>query len=584
MDPLLHDAVRFGAFELDTRGGELRKRGKRLRLQPQPFRILSLLVSRAGQLVAREELQEQLWDKGTFVDFEQGLNVCIRQIRSVLNDNADEPRFVETVPRRGYRFIANSVKARSAEAGSRPVGGVIDSLAVFPFENSSGDPEVEYLCDGIAESLINNLSLLRRLKVVPRATAFRYKGMIDLGAVGRELNIRAMVTGKIALRGETIHVQAELINLATDSQLWGGQYRRPLSGIFDVQEALSQEICENLQLRLSPEERKHLTKRYTHKADAYHHYLKGSFCSDTRTEEGLQKGIEHFHQAIERDPGYALAYVGLADSYTLLGCGTYGALSSKNAKAEAKAMAVRALALDATLAEAHTSLAFVRFRFDWAWAGAEKGFERALELNPRNPRTHHWYALFLAAMGRHDRALEEIKQAQKLDPLAVTIRTAHGRILHFARQYDRAIEQFQKTLELDPNFVPAHFDLGASFEQKSMFQEALKEFQTCVALSGGRLIYVAAVAEAYGRLGKIDEALTILGQLQDASSEQYVSPSDMVLIYASVGEKDQAFAWLERAYQQRDASLVWFKVAPEFDTLRSDTRFEELASRMNFPK
>ena len=583
MDALIHGSVKFGIFELDAKAGELRKRGKRLHLRPQPFRILTLLISRAGQLVVREELQQQLWGKDTFVDLEQGLNVCIRQIRAVLNDHPDKPQFLETVPRRGYRFIASSIKAEPAATQPAAAASAIDSLAIFPFENSSGESGLEYLCDGIVESVINNLSLLRQLRVVSRGTAFRYKDVEDLLSVGRELHVGAVVTGKITLRGETIRVQAELVDLATHSQLWGGHYSRKLSDIFDLQEELAKEICDNLHLRLSPEEKKHFTKRYTQQPEAYQIYLKGRYCADRRTEAELQQAIEHFHQAIVQDPRYALAYSGLADAYTLLGCGSYGALSSKKAMEDAKAMAVRALALDDTLAEAHTSLAFVRFRFDRAWSDAEKEFRRALELNPHYATAHHWYALFLAAMGRFDLALEEITSAQTLDPRALPIHTAKARILHFARRYDEAMEQFQNVLKPDPNFVPAHFDLGSCYEQKAMLQEALTQFQTCVALSGGRLIYVAAVAEAYARLGREDEARNILDQLQEASGKQYVSPNDMALIHASLGEKDEAFTWLEKAYQQRDASLVWLKVAPEFDSLRSDSRFEDLLRQMNFP-
>jgi TolB-like protein/Flp pilus assembly protein TadD len=584
MDPPFHGAVRFGAFELDTRVGELRKGRERLHLQPQPFRVLSVLVSRPGQLVTREELQRQLWHRHTFVDFEQGLNVCIRQIRAVLSDNAETPRFVETVPRRGYRFIAARIQTPSPPPNLQFGNKIIDSLAVLPFENSSGDSDLEYLSQGIAESLINSLSQLRRLRVVPRGTAFRYKGRTDLGSLQRELNIRALVTGRVFMRGESVNVQAELVDLASESQLWGGQYHRKLSDIFEVQEEISRQICLKLRLRLSKEERKGLRKRHTQSPEAYQLYLKGHYSSEKRTTGGLWKGIEYFYQAIEKDPEYALAYTGLADSYTLLGSGTYGALPGRGAMEQAKAMAVRALAIDDTLAEAHASLAFVRFRFDWAWSDAEREFKRAIDLNPRYMRAHHWYALFLAAMGRGDEAIQEIKEALKLDPLALIVNTAEGRIWHFAREYDRAIEQFQKTLQLDSNFIPAHFDLGACYQQKAMFQKAVAEFQTAAELSGGSLIYVAAIAEAYARWGKREEALQMLNQLEKEPVEKHIAPSDLSLVYSGLGEKEQALSLLEEAYEQRDASLVWSKVAPEVDPLRSEPRFRDLLRRMNFPK
>ncbi len=574
MDSASNGVVRFGPYELDAGAGHLRKGKMRLHLQPKPFKLLSLLVSRAGQLVTRVEIQNQLWDEDTFVDFEQGLNVAIRQIRTALNDTPAAPRFVETVPRRGYRFIAPATKV----APSSPV----NSLAVLPFENASGDPDLEYLCHGISESLINTLSAVQQLRVVPRQTAFRFKSISDLAKTEYGLNIRAALTGRVISLGESINVQAELVDLATHSQLWGGQCNRKLCNILDLQEEISREICQHLRLQLNRSEAKRLRKRYTEDAQAYQLYLRGRYCSEKRTLEGLHKAIEYFNQATGNDPCYALAYTGLADAYTLLGSGTYGAMPSKEARARATEMAAKAIEMDSTLAEAHTSLAFVRFRFDWAWEDAEREFQRALELNPRYVRAHHWYALFLAAMGRQDEAIEQIKRARKLDPLSLIVSVAEGRILHFARRFDDAIEQFRKIVELDPSFIPAHCDLGASCEEKGMLQQALAEFETCVGLSRNGTLYVAAVAEVHARLGNRDKALKILSQLQ-ASGERYVSPHSVAFIYASLGELDQAFSWQEKAYAERDASLVWVKVAAESDALRADMRFADLVRRMNFP-
>ena len=574
MDPTSSGAIRFGPFELDIRAGRLRKGKAYLPLQPQPFKLLCLLVSRAGRLVTREEMQDQLWEKDTFVDFEQGLNVCIRQIRTALNDMPAAPRFVETIPRRGYRFIARTTQVEC----SRPV----KSLAVLPFENSSGDPDLEYLCQGIAESLINTLSELRQLRVIPRQTAFRFRNIADLAKMASELNLSAAVSGRVISLGNSINVQAELVDLDTHSQLWGGQCSRSLSNVLELQEEISREICLHLRLLVSRRESVRLRKRSTQNSEAYQLYLKGRYCSEKRTKEELHKAIDYFHRAVQNDPEYALAYAGLADSFTLLGSGSYGAMPSRSARVKATEMALKAIELDATLPEAHTSLAFVKFRFDWAWQEAEGEFQRALELNPRYVRAHHWYALFLAAMGRHDEGIEEIRKAQKLDPLALIVSVAEGRILHFARRFDEAIGQFQKTLELDPNFIPAHCDLGASMEEKGMLRRALAEFETCVRLSQGGPLYLTSVAEVQARLGNRDEALRILSQLQ-TSGEKYVSPSSIALIYASLGDIDQSFSWNERAFQERDASLVWLRVAPESDLVRSDPRFADLLHRMNFP-
>lgn len=569
-----YDTLRFGEFELDTQAGELRKRGKRLHLQPQPFRVLSLLVSRAGQLVVREELQQHLWTKETFVDFEQGLNVCIRQIRTALNDNADQPRFLETVPRRGYRFIASALEMLPHRQ--------TDSLAVLPFENCSGNPELHYLSDGIAESLINSLSALERLRIVPRGTSFQCRGRTDLRALARELNVSAFVCGKVISLDEEINVQAELVDPVRDSQLWGGQFRKKLFNIFELQDEIAGEICHHLRLQLTRAEARNLRKRSTSNTEAYQLYLKGRYCFEKRTHEDLRRAIEFFHHAVHTDSGYALAYAGLADAYTLLGSGTYGAMPSKAARANATEMAVKALEIDSSLAEAHTSLAFLRFRFDWDWQDAEREFKRALSLNPSHGRAHHWYALFLAAMGRYEEALREIRTARKLDPLALIVSVAEGRILHFARRFDEAIDQFQKILELDPNFIPAHCDLGASLEEKGMLRQALAEFETCVRLSRGGPLYLASVAEVQARMGNREEALRILSQLQ-ASEGTYVSPSSIALIYASLGDIDGSFSWNEKAFQEKDASLVWLQVAPESASARSDPRFASLLRRMKFP-
>jgi TolB-like protein/Flp pilus assembly protein TadD len=573
MNPTSNRAVRFGPFELDIRAGHLRKGRAQLHLQPQPFKLLSLLVGRAGQLVTREEIQDQLWEKDTFVDFEQGLNVCIRQIRTALNDTPAAPRFVETVPRRGYRFIALATQV------ARPAP--VNSLAVLPFENSSGDPDLEYLCQGIAESLINTLSEVQQLRVVPRQTAFRFKSTVDLAKMASELNLRAAVSGRVILLGDSINVQAELVDLETHSQLWGGQFSRKLSNILELQEEISREICQHLRLQLNRHESTRLRKRSAQNSEAYQLYLRGRYCSEKRTQEELHKAIDYFYRAVQNDPNYALAYAGLSDAFTLLGSGTYGAMPSKNARVKATEMALKALDLDCTLAEAHTSLAFVKFRFDWAWLDAEREFQRALKLNPRYVRAHHWYALLLAAMGRHDDAIEEIRKAQKLDPLALIVSVAEGRILHFARRFDEAIGQFQKILELDLNFIPAHCDLGASMEERGMLRQALAEFETCVALSHGGPLYVAAVAEVHARLGNRENALKMLGELLEAQ-DLYVSPFSIAFIYSSLGELNEAFSWQEKAYQERDASLAWVKVAPESDALRSDTRFADLLRRMNF--
>ena len=483
----------------------------------------------------------------------------------------------ETSKRDTERALTTSSLATPAR--KRASRGVINSLAVLPLVNVSPDAEMEYFSDGITESIINALTQLPKLRVVPRSTVFRYKSPnIDPQQVGRELGVRAVLTGRVLHFGERLVVNAELIDVANESQLWGEQYNRKPADIFEVQEEISKEISQKLLSKLSGEDRKRLTKRHTHDTEAYGHYLKGRFYWNKRTEEGFRKGIEHFHQAIEVDPNYALAYAGLADSYILLVF--YAAQNPREAMAKAKAAAVTALKLDDSLAEAHTSLAYIHYVYDWNWPAAEKEFKKSIKLNPKYATAHHWYAFRLAAAGRHEDAIAEMKLARELDPLALIINTEVGWAYYFARQYDKAIEQYQKSLEMDPGFGVAHMFMGTAYVQQGRYAEGIAELLKAIELSGGGVGMNGLLGHAYGRAGDKEAALKMIAELTQQPAGKYVSPYNLALIHAGLDETDATLELLDEACEHRSLFLAWLNVEPMFDSVRSDPRFGELLKRI----
>jgi serine/threonine-protein kinase len=467
-----------------------------------------------------------------------------------------------------------------------PAGGeVITSVAVLPFENLSADPDAEYLSDGITESLINSLSQLQNLsRVISHSSVSRYKGQeIDLKAIGRELDVHAVLQGKVVRRGEMFFISVELVDIHDNSHIWGEQYNRRMADIFAVQEEIAKAITSNLRLKLSGEDERRLTKRYTENTEAYRAYLKGRYYWNKRTEEGFKKAIESFEEAIAEDPNYALAYAGLADTYALLT--RYSFLPAKEGYPKAQAAAKKALGIDDQLAEAHTSLAFTKRYYDWAWNDAEREYQLAIQISPGYATAHHWYALYLvAATGRLEEAIAEIERAQELDPLSLIINTNLAWTNYFARRYPEAIDQFQKTLEMDQSFSLAHLRLGLTYEQEKMFEEAIKEFQEAVNLSGANPEYIAALGHANAVAGRRGEAFKIVDELTKLSEQRNVQAYDIAVIYSGLGDSEQAFSWLEKAYQERSSNLGYLKIDPRFDPLRADPRFKSLLRRMNFPE
>ncbi len=472
-----------------------------------------------------------------------------------------------------YRVVA---PAGSAQA--------IDSVAVLPFVNAGGNPDTEYLSDGITESLINSLSQLPGLRVVPRSTAFRYKAS-DAGPqqVGRELNVRAVVTGRVVQRGNSLVIGTELVDVTQDSQLWGEQFTRPVSDILAAQDEISRAIAGQLRLHLTKEEEAKLAGRQTKDSEAYELYIKGRFQWNQRTPDGLAKGIDFFQQAIQKDPGYALAYVGLADSYIVLE--DYGWVSPREGMTKAKEAALKALEIDGTLAEAVLSLAAIKETLDWDWAGAERDYQRALALDPGYPTAHHWYSLFLSKLGRAQEAMEEIQRARALDPASLVISVNVGDRWLDLRQYDRALQAYQKTLEMDPNNPGALISVGWTYLSKGSPEKALAHFQEVRSALGkdtgpGLL---AAIGYAYALSGQKDKAVAILGELKKLSQERYVSPYAFAIVYVGLGDKDRAFAYLEKAFEERSSAATYLKIDIALDPLRPDPRFQTLLRRLNFP-
>ncbi len=446
----------------------------------------------------------------------------------------------------------------------------MDSLAVLPFVNDSQDQNMEYLSDGITESLINNLSQSPNLKVMSRNSVFRYKGRYaDARAVGHDLNVQAVLAGRLVQRGDNLSISVELVDAGDNSQVWGKQYNLDMADLLSVQEEIARLVAEKLRLRMTGEQKKRMTKTHTDSTEAYQLYLRGRYHWNKRTEEGLNRGIEYFNQAIEKDPTYGLAYAGLADCYALLS--EYSTIPPEQSRQKAKAAAMRALEIDDTLAEAHTSLAAVH-EYDWNWSEAEREYRRAIEMNPNYATAHHWYGIFLGGMARYDEGLREIRRAQELDPLSLIINTGMGRLLYNARRNDEAIAQLKKTLEMESEFAEAHFQLALAYEAKRMYAEALQEFELARKLFKDPTM-IGWSGRVYALAGRRDEALKVAEELKQMTKERYVSPYMLAIIYTALGDKEQAYEWLDKVYAERSYYVIWLKVDPVFDSLRTDPRF-----------
>lgn len=570
--------VRFGVFEVDLQCRELRRRGHRLKLPEKPFQILELLLDRPGELVTRESLQQRVWP-GVRLGFDRSLNTAVNTLRRVLDDSPENPRFIETRSKRGYRFIAKIEGADKPESRAHPNAAPLPSVAVLPFENQSRDPEMEYLSDGITESIINSLSRLPHIRVMARSAVFRYKGQqIDPQDVGRRLNLGAVLTGRVAQHQKRLTVGTELVDVANGWRLWGESYNRELSDIFAVQEEIASEISQKLLLKLTGEEKKLLAKRYTEDVEAYRDYLRGRYYVNKLSRDALERSLACYEQAIAKDPYYALAYAGLADAHGMFAI--FGLRPASEVMPKAKDAALRAITLDPSLAEGHVSLASVLKVYDWDWKGAEREYRLALDLNPNYPAAHHSYADHLAATGRTEDALREIRKAQELDTLSLVYSMEIAWNWYMARDYERARQQSEKTLEMEPGFTPAQHTLGLALEQTGRHEEAVAALKKAHAASGGNPVALATLAHAYVEAGKRTEARKALRELMVMARRAYVPPYWIALVHAGFRNNDAVFKWLQNALVERDVWLVWLKREPRFDSVRSDPRFEQALGRI----
>ena len=641
MEPLRPTpVVRFGTYEISLQSGEVRKAGLRIRVQQQPMKLLEVLLEHPGEVVTREELRSRVWPHESFGDFDQALNIAIGKLRSALGDSAENPRFIETLPKRGYRFIADvsvvdtDARPKRQEPGARelpaaepgrksqdlglavafqprlltrrwiivglglvlslavlsvwlfrsrahaPTG--IRSIAVLPLENLSGDASQNYFADGMTDELITDLAQISALRVISRTSVMVYKGARKpLPQIARELNVDAVVEGTVLRSGDQVRITAQLIEASTDKHLWSQSYEGDLRDTLTLQKKVAGAIADKIRINLTPQEQAALNNVRVVNPEAYESYLKGRYFWNKRTADGLKVALAYFKQAIEEDPKYAQAYSGLADTYALSGDWQYAVMAPKEAFPNAKAAAMKALGLDGSLGEAHNSLAFVLDGFDWDLDSGGKEFRRAIELNPGYATAHHWYAWHLSLLGRYDEAIVEMRKAENLDPLSLIINADLAELLVLAHSYDESIRQSRKTIELDPNFALAHNQLAQAYLQEHMYDMAIAEMQMAVRLSANSPTCIANLARAYVAAGKKSEATKLLSDLKKRSNSTYSNAAEIAMIYASLGDTDQAITWLEKGYEERFNPGVLLR--PGFDPLRSDPRFQDLVHRTGLP-
>ncbi|PYX90188.1 MAG: hypothetical protein DMG68_02710 [Acidobacteria bacterium] len=628
--------IRFEAFEIDLRSGELRKHGLKIKLHQQPFQVLTMLLEHPGEVVTREELQRRLWPSETFVDFDVGLNSAIKKLREALHESAEHPRFIETLPRRGYRFIGTvdggpPAETRSplrapapGEANLAPLeqkklgasattkwrwmlwslAGVtaavaigfvlmtavkwsgrnlrtatpihIHAIAVLPLENLTGDPTQEYFVDGMTDALITDLAQISSLKVISRTSVMRYRRtQKPLPEIGKELNVDGIIEGAVIRAGDRVRVDTQLIEASTDRHLWANTYERNLGDVIALQNEIARAVANQVQARLTPQERAHLLSVDSVDPQTYELYLKARYLWGKRDEDSIRKSVDYFQQAIQRSPNYARAYAGLAEAYVVK-----LDVAPQEQYSAAKAAARRALEIDDDLAEAHSALAASLFWYDWDWVGAEKEFQRALALNPNYAQAHQWYGQLQHVLGRRNWS-DEVLRAGELDPLSI-LPSGVGWYRE-SGQYDLALELIRKKLELYPNAPSLYAELGAIYARKGMYQESIANAQKSVGLSVGEPEYLGGLARVYAMSGKRKEALQIVEQLTVLSKQRYISPVQIAEIYAALHETDLAFRWLDRALGEHSPALVYLKSPTVLETLHSDPRYAELERRVGLP-
>jgi TolB-like protein/DNA-binding winged helix-turn-helix (wHTH) protein len=649
--------VRFGTFEADLNTRELRKSGLRIKLQGQPFEILVMLLERPGELVTREDLQQRLWPTDTFVDFDHGVNAAMNRLREALGDSAENPRFVETVPRRGYRFIAPIDSQVSAPSGSsvapaegsssteisaatqvvspasgkhgkiiaaalvaaialalglsssrvrerlfgRPSPPGIQSLAVLPLVNLSGDPNQDYFADGMTEALITDLGKIGALRVISRTSVMQYKGTKQpLPEIARELNVDGFVEGTVSRSGNHLRITANLLQASPEKHLWAESYESEVGDILTVQGQVAQAVAREIQVKLTPEEQKVLGNSRPVNPEAHDDYLKGRYLFNQETREGLDRAIQYFQQAIQESPNDPLAYAGLADCYAVwawAGDLFAGDPSPKDIMPKARDAALKALRLDEALAEAHTSLANVELILDWNWSSAEREFKRAIELNPNSSSAHIWYAHYLVAVGRFDESIAEARRSVELDPFSKFTTDFATWVFYLGRHYNLTEQQAGKGLELAPESPWPHYHLGLVYERTARASEAVPEFMKAEELFGMSQDRLAELRKVYLQSGEKGYWQKISAFCAEASNHprkfastsgygwfDYMQDADLAAVQIRLGEFNAAFESLEKGYANHGNALVYLNVDPYWDNIRSDTRFQDLVRRVGIPQ
>ena len=609
--------IRFGIFEVDLASGELRKQGVKIKLQEQPFQALVALIERPREILTREELQKRLWPGDTVVDFDRGLNKAINRVREALGDDADNPRFIETLPQRGYRFLA-SVETTPADPPLPPsgvsgpvphriqrrsllaiAGGLIaapltwigyhrlispspriESIAVLPLENLSGDPAQEYFSDGMTDELIGEIARIGSLRVISRTSVMQYKrgARKSLPVIARELNVDAILEGTVVQSGQQVRITAQLIRAHDDRHLWSEQYQRDLTDILSLQNEVARAVAREIQIKLTPQQQTSLTRSRPVNPEAYQAFLKGNFFLH-KGIPGIAKSIELFTEAIKLDPLRAESHAGLAQA--LCYAGIFGFRSSTEAFPAARVAALKALELDDSNAPAHNVLADVKKGYDWDLAGAVTEYQRALQLNPSHLLTRLWYAECLTRLRRYDEAIAESRRAIALDPVSPLSHNNSAMIFFRARRYDDAIRVSQQALELDPHLVNALWWQGLSYAGNRDFPKAIACLMKAIGMNDGPL-FRALLGHVYGRAGERAKALGMLEELTTMSKTRFVSPVDFAVVYAGLGDADSTFQWLEKAYQAR-ATRIHELPSMYFDSVRSDSRYPDLMRRIGLP-
>jgi len=568
--------IRFAAFEVDLGAGELRKHGLRIRLPEQALQVLATLLERPGELVTRSELRTRLWPDRTYMDFDHGLNKAVNRLRTALGDSAANPRFVETIARRGYRLLV------PVTADPLPVALTAPRrirLAVLPFENVSADTEQEFFSDGLTEEMITELGRLSpaQLGIIGRTSAMQYKQSGKrIDQIGQELNVDYVLEGSVRLEQKRARITVQLIHVGDQTHLWAQSYDRELADIFQVQREVAQRVADSLAFKLLPDSH---TRSGRAVPEAYEDYLRGRYFWNRGTDTDAQLAIGCFERALDSDPRFALAYSGIADCYGRLVW--FSAMPPLEAGPRAKAAATRALEIDPHLGEGRASMALVRFWYEWNWGEAEREFQRATELRPNYADVHNWYAAYLNVMGRFREAAAEQKLAEDLDPLSLTIAMNAADPYYFARRCGPAIESLQVVLRREPRFPAAHFNLGRAYAQNGMYDAAIVAFESAAQLSGNRQAS-AALAFAYGRAGRVAEARKILADMEQLAAVRYMPSPQLALIHLGLGETDQALDRLEQGYEEKSYWMIYLKADPVYDGLRSHPRFIRLLERLGF--